>query len=96
MYTESEKQFASFENAGAHPSVEQKFVIWEQVRLKVQNEYEKQSMEQIYSRARNQIREELGFLALDPSLVPTSDEIEKLRGELLNLDQMKLKYPNQD
>ena len=91
MYRESEKRFAPFERSGEEPSLEQKVVIWEEVRSEVQRVYEQQGMEHLYRQVRNQIRQELGFLALDPSLVPTPQEIEKLREELSSLDQMRLR-----
>lgn len=89
MYRESEKRFIPFDRSGEEPTQEQKIAIWEEVRGEVQKVYEQQSMEQIYGQVRNQIRQELGFLALDPSLVPTTEEVEKLRRELSSLDQMR-------
>ena len=91
MYRESEKRFASFVLSDGEPTPEQKIAIWEEVRGEVQKVYEQQSMEKLYAQVRNQIRQELGFLALDPSLVPTPEEVEKLRRELSNLDQMRLR-----
>lgn len=95
MYTESEKRFAQFDSVRSEPTTNQRITIWKQVRGEVQKAYEQQDLEQKYRKARNQIREELGFLALDPSLVPTSDDIKKLRSELLSLDQMNLKSMDQ-
>ncbi|HEX6709980.1 MAG TPA: hypothetical protein VF068_06575, partial [Rubrobacter sp.] len=60
-------------------------------RAEVQEHYDELGMEQLYSQLRNRIREELGFLALDPTLVPTTEELKKLRKELSNLDQMRLR-----
>lgn len=91
MYRESEKRFASFDLSDGEPTPEQKIAIWEEVRGEVQKVYEQQGMEKLYAQVRNQIRQELGFLALDPSLVPTPEEVEKLRRELSNLDQMRLR-----
>ena len=91
MYRESEKRFASVVCPGGELTPEQKISIWEEVRGEVQKVYEQQDMEQLYGQVRNQIRQELGFLALDPSLVPTPEEIEKLRRELAALDQMRLR-----
>ncbi len=90
MYHESERRFAGFErdNPGREPSREEKEAIWEEVRAEVQKVYEQQGIEQLYGQLRNQVREELGFLALDPGLVPTPEETARLRRELANLDQL--------
>lgn len=90
MYWESERRFAEFEseNPGLGLSQEQKGAIWEGVSAEVQKVYEKQGIEQLYGQLRNQVREELGFLALDPELVPTPEETARLRKELANLDQL--------
>lgn len=90
MYHESERRFAGFErdNPGREPSPEEKAAIWEEVRAEVQKVYEEQDIERLYSQLRNQVREELGFLALDPGLVPTPEDTAKLRRELANLDQL--------
>jgi hypothetical protein len=91
MYLESEQRFVEFDRKYKEPSLEQKIAIWEEVRVEVQKIYDELGMEQRYSQLRNRIREELGFLALDPSLVPTTEELKKLRKELSNLDQMRLR-----
>lgn len=88
MYRESEKRFIPFDRSGEEPTQEQRIAIWEEVRDEVQKTYEQQNMEQLYSQVRSQIRQELGFLALDPALVPTPEEIAKLRRELAGLDQV--------
>lgn len=90
MYHESERRFAGLErgNPGREPSPEEKEAIWEEVRAEVQKVYEGQGIEMLYGRLRNQVREELGFLALDPGLVPTPEETARLRKELSNLDQL--------
>jgi hypothetical protein len=91
MYMESEQRFVEFELMDEEPSPEQKLAIWEEVRAEVQKLYDELGMELLYSQLRNRIREELGFLVLDPTLVPTAAELKKLRKELSNLDQMKLR-----
>ena len=91
MYLESERRFVEFDRKNKEPSLEQKVAIWEEVRAEVQKLYDELGMEQLYSQLRNRIREELGYLALDPSLVPTTEELKKLRKELSNLDQMRLR-----
>jgi hypothetical protein len=91
MYLESEQRFVEFDRKYKEPSLEQKIAIWEEVRVEVQKIYDELGMEQRYSQLRNRIREELGFLALDPSLMPTTEELKKLRKELSNLDQMRLR-----
>ena len=47
--------------------------------------FEEQDTERLYIALRNQIREELGFLALSPSLVPTPEELEELDREMKEL-----------
>lgn len=98
MYRENERYFEEF--ARRHPdqdrpSSEQAKAIWEKVRARVQEEYEKQGIDRLYHQLRSQIREELGFLALDPSLVPTLEETEKLRKELINLNRRGIGLPQQ-
>lgn len=94
MYRESERRFADLErdNPDQSPSPEQKAAIWEEVRAEVQKVYEEQGIEGLYRQLRNQVREELGFLVLDPTLVPTPEETAKLRRELANLDQIPNKH----
>jgi hypothetical protein len=91
MYLESEQRFVEFDLMDKEPSPEQKIAIWEEVLAEVQKLSDELGMELLYSQLRNCIREELGFLALDPSLVPTAEELKKLRKELSNLDQLKLR-----
>ncbi len=90
MYRENERRFAEFErsNPGQQPSPQQAATIWEEVRSEIQKVYEEQQIEETYRQLRNQIREELGFLSIDPQLVPTPEDNQKLRSELANLDQI--------
>lgn len=53
-----------------------------QVQTAVQRVFEEQHVQQLYGRFRNAVREELGFMALDPELVPTEEELEALRREI--------------
>lgn len=93
MYRESEQRFSAYDRAGEQPTPEQGEAIWEEVRTEVQKVYEGLDMEGLYGRLRNQIRRELGFLALEPDLVPTPEETRKLREELANLDQLRKETP---
>ncbi len=95
MYRENERLFAEFEREypGQQLTQEQAEAIWERVRAKVQEEYERQEINQLYMRLRNRIKEELGFLALDPSLAPTSEETEGLRRELIELNRRGVGLP---
>jgi hypothetical protein len=47
---------------------------------------EDEDIEQLYITLRNQIRDELGFLALSPSLLPTPEELEELSKEIKGLE----------
>jgi hypothetical protein len=60
--------------------------IWVQVRTEIKRVFEEQGTERLYIALRNQIREELGFLALSPSLVPTPEELQELGQELNELE----------
>ncbi len=60
--------------------------IWKQVRAEIKKVYEEQDTEQLYIALRNQIRQELGFLALSPNLVPTPEELESLGKEVNELE----------
>src|SRR5215204_6542333 len=90
MFRESEQRFQEYErnNPNQEPSPEQKAAIWEEVRAKVQKVFEGQGIVQLYFQLRNQIKQELGFLALDPKLVPSPEELEKLRQEFAKRDQL--------
>jgi len=91
MYRENERRFQKFRSDNPEqpqPSQAQAEAIWEEVRAEVQKIYEEQEIENLYRQLRDQIRQELGFLALDPSLVPTAEATEKLRKELANRDQI--------
>ncbi len=59
--------------------------IWVQVRTEIRQVFEEQDTERLYIGLRNQIREELGSLALSPSLVPTPEELEELDREMKEL-----------
>jgi hypothetical protein len=60
--------------------------IWGQVRAEIRIVFEDEEIERLYIRLRNQIREELGFLALSPSLVPTPEELAELNREVKELE----------
>ena len=60
--------------------------IWQQVRAEIKEVFEEEDVEGLYVALRNQIREELGFLALSPSLVPTPEELEELNQEMRELE----------
>lgn len=75
LYRETEKR----DPQPGRDSQERLEVIWNEVQHEIQEEFERQGIWRIYEELRNQIREELGFMALDLNLMPSDTEIAKLK-----------------
>lgn len=91
MYRENERLFnenANLLDRGRHSQEELSATaesIWKQVQAEVQKAFEEQGVHELFGQLRNQTREELGIMAIDPKLVPPPEELEELRREINTL-----------
>lgn len=82
LYRETEKRNPQ---PGVHTQ-QQLEGIWDDVRAEIQKEFDRQGIERLYQEFQNQVRKELGFIALDLNLIPSEREQRRLKKDLERLD----------